>query len=183
LDRLPDRGFDHFRFASVQSPIPPREPPPPLPGGPLFDSIGKGQYLNGQDDLQIGAITWSHKFNENLHTLTEVYMSRERNALQGGTVTNGPAYSFSPFTGPGKFLPGISDAFGIVNYTPYNDPRGYRLWVPGAVAEVTLGWVYHLTPRALTRPEIRFDYGTAKVYDNQTKREQFTFNWDIILRF
>ena len=35
------------------------------------DSIGKGQYLNGHDDLQIAALTWSHKFDDRLHTLTE----------------------------------------------------------------------------------------------------------------
>jgi hypothetical protein len=162
------------------------------------DSIGKGYYSNGHDDLQIAAITWSHKFTDKLHTLTEAYFDWERNALQGGTVTNGPGYSYDPFTGPGKYLPGLSDAFGVVNYTPYKlndksyvvvrndvlvDPRGYRIGVPGAVAEVTLGYVYHLTPWAVTRPEIRFDYGTAKVYDNDTKRDQFTFNWDIIVRF
>jgi Putative beta-barrel porin-2, OmpL-like. bbp2 len=162
------------------------------------DSVGKGQYLNGHDDLQIGAITWSHKVNEKLHTLTEAYMSWERNALQGGTVTNGPPQPFFTGVGPGKFLPGISDAFGLVNYTPYKlsdkayvvlrndvlyDPRGFRTGVPGTVAEVTLGLAYHITPWCVTRPEIRFDYGTQKVYDDNTKRDQFTFNWDIIVRF
>jgi hypothetical protein len=163
-----------------------------------IDSFGKGEYLNGHDDLQIAALTWSHKFTDRLHTLTEAYFDWERNALAGGTVTNGPPQSFSPFVGPGKFLPGISDAFGLVNYTPYKlsdksyivmrndvlyDPRGYRLPAPGTVAEVTLGYVYHITPWCVTRPEVRFDYGTAKVYNNNTARDQFTFNWDIIIRF
>jgi hypothetical protein len=163
-----------------------------------IDSVGKGQYLNGHDDLQVAALTWSHKFTENLHTLTESYYIWERNALQGGTVTNGPPQPFFMSVGPGKFLPGISDSFGLVNYTPYKlsdksyvvlrndvlyDPRGFRTGVPGTVAEVTLGFIYHITPWAVTRPEVRFDYGTAKVYDNNTKRDQFTFNWDIIVRF
>jgi Putative beta-barrel porin-2, OmpL-like. bbp2 len=162
------------------------------------DSIGKGQYLNGHDDLQIVALTWSHKFTDKLHTLTEAYYDWERDALAGGTVTNGPPQSFSPFTGPGKFLPGLSDAFGLVNYTPYKlsdksyvvvrndvlyDPRGFRLPAPGTVAEVTLGWIYHITPWCTSRPEVRFDYATTKEYDNLTKRDQFTFNWDIIIRF
>jgi hypothetical protein len=163
-----------------------------------IDSVGKGQYLNGHDDLQIAALTWSHKFTDRLHTLTEAYFDWERDALAGGTVTNGPPQSFSPFVGPGKFLPGISDAFGLVNYTPYKlsdksyivmrndvlyDPRGFRLPAPGTVAEVTLGYVYHITPWCVTRPEIRFDYGTAKAYNNNTARDQFTFNWDVIIRF
>ncbi len=39
-----------------------------------------------------------------------------------------------------------------------------------------------LTVSDNTRPEIRFDYGTAKVYENDTERDQFTFSWDIIVR-
>ncbi len=163
-----------------------------------IDSVGKGQYLNGHDDLQVAALTWSHKFTDRFHTMTEAYYIWERNALQGGSVTNGPPQPFFMGVGPGKFLPGISDSFGLVNYTPYKlsdksyvvlrndvlyDPRGFRTGVPGTVAEVTLGFIYHITPWAVTRPEIRFDYGTAKVYDNNTKRDQFTFNWDIIVRF
>jgi hypothetical protein len=35
----------------------------------------------------------------------------------------------------------------------------------------------------VSRPEVRFDYGTQKVYDDNTKRDQFSFNWDIIVRF
>jgi hypothetical protein len=162
------------------------------------DSVGKGYYLNGHDDLQVAALTWSHKFTERLHTLTESYYIWERNALEGGTVTNGPPQSFAPFTGPGKFLPGLSDSFGLVNYTPYklsdksyvvlrndvlNDPRGFRTGFPGTYAEATLGWIYHITPWCISRPEVRFDYGTTKAYDNGTKRDQFTFNWDIIIRF
>jgi hypothetical protein len=163
-----------------------------------FDSVGKGQYLNGHDDLQIDAITWSHKINDRFHTLTEACESWERDALQGGTVTLGPACLFFTGFGSGKYLPGLSDVFGIVSYTPYKlsdksyivwrnsclyDPRGFRIGYDGTNAETTLGFIYHLTPWAVTRPEIRLDYGSAKAYDNGTKREQFTFNWDIIVRF
>jgi hypothetical protein len=34
------------------------------------------------------------------------------------------------------------------------------------------------------RPEIRFDYTSdAKAFDNGTRREQFTFSCDAIIRF
>jgi Putative beta-barrel porin-2, OmpL-like. bbp2 len=163
------------------------------------DSVGKGYYSNGHDDLQIIALTWSHKFTDRFHTLTEAYYDWERNALTGGTVTNGPPQSFFPFTGPGTFLPGLSDAFGLVNYTSYklsdksyvtlrndvlNDPRGFRTGFRGTFAEATLGWIYHITPWCISRPEVRFDYGTGqKAYNNGLARDQFTFNWDIIFRF
>jgi len=98
-----------------------------------------------------------------------------------------------------SILPGLSDSVGFVNYTAYKtsdksylvwrndvlyDPRGYRTGFEGAFFETTLGFIYHITPWCVSRPEIRFDYSTGeKAYDNGTKRDQFTFNWDIIFRF
>lgn len=63
------------------------------------------------------------------------------------------------------------------------DPRGCRTGFPGADFETTLGWIYHITPWCISRPEVRFDWTSGeKAYDNGTRREQFTFNWDIIFR-
>jgi hypothetical protein len=104
--------------------------------------------------------------------------------------------TYDPFT---TFLPGLSDSFGIVNYTAYktsdksylvlrsdclDDPRGHRTGFPGAYFEHALGFIYHIAPWCMTRPEIRFDYTSGqKAYDNGTRRKQFTFNWDVIIRF
>jgi hypothetical protein len=134
-----------------------------------------------------------------LHTMTEAYYVWERNALEGGTVIDGPAYPYFTHVGPGTFLPGLSDSFGIVNYLAYktsdksylvlrsdclDDPRGFRTGFPGAYFEHTLGFNYQFTPWCMTRPEIRFDYTSGqRAYDNGTRREQFTFNWDFIIRF
>ena len=71
------------------------------------DSIGKGYYSNGHDDLQVLGATWSHKFNDKFHTLTEVYYLFERSALVGGTVTNGPSTPYFAGTGPGAKIPGL----------------------------------------------------------------------------
>jgi hypothetical protein len=163
------------------------------------ESIGHGYFKNGHDDLQVIGMTWGHKFTSRLHTMTEAYYVWERNALQGGTVIDGPAYPYFTRVGPGTFLPGLSDSFGIVNYTAYktsdksylvlrsdclDDPRGYRTGFPGAYFEHTLGFIYQITPWCMTRPEIRFDYTSGqRAYDNGTRREQFTFNWDFIIRF
>jgi hypothetical protein len=163
------------------------------------ESIGHGYFKNGHDDLQVIGMTWGHKFTSRLHTMTEAYYVWERNALEGGTVIDGPAYPYFTRVGPGTFLPGLSDSFGIVNYTAYktsdksylvlrsdclDDPRGYRTGFPGAYFEHTLGFIYQITPWCMTRPEIRFDYTSGqRAYDNGTRREQFTFNWDFIIRF
>ena len=37
------------------------------------DSIGKGYFSNGHDDLQVLGFTWSHKFNDKWATMTEQY--------------------------------------------------------------------------------------------------------------
>ncbi len=163
------------------------------------DSVGRGYFKNGHDDLQVASLAWSHKINDKAHTLTEAYYIWERSALVGGSVTGGPAYPYFTGVGPGAFLPGLSDSFGIVNYTAYktseksffvarsdilDDPRGFRTGYAGAYFEHTLGMTFHLTPWCMTRPEIRFDYTSGqKAFDNGTRREQFTFSWDIIIRF
>lgn len=36
-----------------------------------IDSIGRGKYKVGHDDLQVLALTWSHKFDDKLQTMTE----------------------------------------------------------------------------------------------------------------
>jgi hypothetical protein len=164
-----------------------------------LDSIGKGYFSHGHDDLQVLAGTYSHKFTDRFHTLTEVYYIWERDARVGGTVTYGPPEPYFLGVGPGARLPGLSYSVGAVNYTAYklndksyivwrndvlDDPRGYRTGFPGAVFETTFGWIYHITPWCVSRPEVRFDWTSGeKAYDNGTKREQFTFNWDIIIRF
>ena len=164
-----------------------------------LDSIGKGYYSKGHDDLQVLGFTWSHKFNDKLTTMTEQYYIWQRQALQGGTVTNGTPHPFFPGVGPGKLLPGLAQSFGIVNYTSYviddkslivfrsdvlADFNGQRTGIAGAYFENTLGYVRHLTSWAIFRPEVRYDYTSGqKGYDNGTKRNQFTFNVDLILRF
>jgi Putative beta-barrel porin-2, OmpL-like. bbp2 len=164
-----------------------------------LDAIGKGYFSNGHEDLQVAALTWSHKFSQRLHTISEGYYVWERSAFQGGNFINGPAYPFYPFVGPRQFLPGLSDSLGFVNFTAFKtsdksylvwrndvlyDPRGFRTGFEGTYFETTLGFIRHITPWCISRPEIRFDYSTGqKAYDNGTRRDQFTFNWDIIIRF
>jgi hypothetical protein len=164
-----------------------------------LDSIGKGYYSDDHDDLQVAGFTWSHKFNDKFATMTEQYYIWQRNALLGGTVTNGPAQPYFEGVGAGTLLKGLSSSYGIVNYTSYvlsdksilvfrsdclDDFRGERTGIPGAYFENTLGYVRHLNSWAIIRPEIRFDYtGGQKGYDNGTRREQFTFSSDLIIRF
>jgi hypothetical protein len=163
------------------------------------DSIGKGQYKNGHDDLQVSSILWEHKFNDKFHNIAEMYYIWQRNALAGGTVIDGPPHPFFPSVGPGKFIPGLSDSLGFVNYTAYKvsdkdrlvlrsdilaDFQGQRLGFKTTYFEHTLGWAHFFYDWLVFRPEVRFDYTSgAKAIDNGTKREMFTFSADMIVRF
>jgi Putative beta-barrel porin-2, OmpL-like. bbp2 len=164
------------------------------------DSIGKGYYSNNHDDLQVLAGTWAHKFTDKFHTTTEAYYIWERSAQLGGTTTLGPPYRYFEAVGPGAKIPGLSNSFGVVNYTAYAltkkdyivlrndmlaDPQGFRVGFKNATyEEVTLGWIHHFTPWLTVRPEVRYDhsYG-AKAYDNGTKANQWTSSVDFIYRF
>jgi hypothetical protein len=163
------------------------------------DSIGRGVYKNGHDDLQVSSLMWEHKFNDNFHTITEMYYIWQRNALTGGSVIEGPPESFFPSVGPGKLIPGLSDSLGFVNYTAYKlgdkdrlvlrsdilaDFQGQRLGFKTTYFEHTLGWAHFFYDWLIFRPEVRLDYTSgAKAFDNGTKRNMFTFSADVIIRF
>jgi hypothetical protein len=163
------------------------------------DSIGKGYYRNGHDDLQVSSFLWEHKFSDRLHTITEMYYIWQRNALKGGSVIEGPPHTWFPSVGPGPLIPGLSDSFGLVNYTAYmlsekdrlvfrtdilDDFQGQRLGFKTTYFEHTLGIAHYFYDWLVFRPEVRLDYTSgAKAIDNGTKREMFSFSADLIVRF
>lgn len=163
------------------------------------DSVGKGYYKDGHDDLQVSSFLWEHKFTDRLHTITEMYYIWQHDARLGGTVIEGPPYPYFESVGPGKVVPGVSDSLGFVNYTAYkvsdkdrvvlrtdilDDFQGQRLGYKTTYFEHTLGWAHFFYDWLVLRPEIRFDYTSgAKAIDNGTRREMFTFSSDLIVRF
>jgi hypothetical protein len=164
-----------------------------------LDSIGDGRFKNDHDDLQVAVATWTHRFNDRIHTATEGYFIWQHNALMGGTVINGPPRSFFEAVGPGAFIPGLSPAVGAVNYTNIlltpqdyitfrsdilDDIKGERTGFITLYSEHTVGWAHYLSPNVLMRPEIRYErsYNTP-AYDNGTRKNQFTLAGDVIIRF
>ena len=87
----------------------------------------------------------------------------------------------------------------LVNYTAYklndksyivwridvlDDPRGYRTGFPGAVFRTTFGWIYHITPWCVSRPEVRFDWTSGQRHMTTARSVSSSpFSWDIIIRF
>jgi Putative beta-barrel porin-2, OmpL-like. bbp2 len=163
-------------------------------------SLNGGQFTSGKDNLQQFNATWTHKFSDQINTMTEVYHLYSFNALVGGTVNYGPIKPFGPFGGgPGALLPGRSTAQGLVNYTNFKvddssymtfrtdymaDPRGWRSGFAGSYGSLTLGYVKHVTDTLTVRPELRWERSFDQpVYDNGTRSNQWSLNADLIQRF
>ncbi len=116
----------------------------------------------------------------------------------GGTVINGPPKPFFEGIGAGPLIPGISPDVGLVNYTMFmlsprdyltvrndmlDDIKGERTGFINVYTEHTVGWAHYFSPNLIMRPEIRYDraYNTP-AFDNGTRKNQFTFGADVIMR-
>jgi hypothetical protein len=169
-----------------------------------MDSLNSGYYrMSGtHDNLQQFNFTWGHVFNERVHTYSEAYFIYQYNALAGGTVNNGPPRWFFTETGPGRYLPGTSPAWGVVNYTNIkltnkdyltlrpvdflDDCRGERTGYAALYGSWTIGWTHRFNNLLCIRPEIRYESaltGTTSPYNNGLNKSQFTFGLDLIQRF
>lgn len=164
-----------------------------------IDSMNNGQYKDFHDNLQQFNLTWSHRFSQELHCVTEIYYLYSYNALEGGTVSFGPVHSFGGGGGPGASLPGLSTAFGAVNNFEYklnkkdylsfrtdflNDPRGWRTGVATNYGSLTFGYSHQLSDLFVIRPEIRVEKSfNANGYDLGTKNAQVMFGMDLLGHF
>jgi hypothetical protein len=168
-----------------------------------IDSINGGSYKFNKDNLQQLNVTYSHRFNERINTMTEAYYLYTFDALKGGTVSNGPVKGFGGGGGPGAALPGYSGAWGFVNYTNIKitnkdyisirpidyllDPRGFRCGFGTTLCSWTVGWCHRFSDLLCIRPEVRYEHtiggANPAPYDNGTRRYQFTFSCDLIQRF
>lgn len=156
----------------------------------------------GKDNLQQANLNWTHVFNRRFHMATEFYYLWTYNAVRGGTVNNGPIRTFGGGGGPGIYLPGSSQAFGLVNYTLYKvtdkdyicirpidlltDNRGWRSGFPTQYMSGTIGWIHRFSDLLCIRPEIRMERSlrhSVTPYDNGKARSQVTFACDMIQRF
>ncbi len=99
----------------------------------------------GHDNFNYLVSTWQHTFTEKVHTKTEGYFMWQHDAELGGTPSLGPVESFGGGGGDGQLLPGMSYAYGVLNYTDvrdlekdfitvrnewWRDERGMRIGLP-----------------------------------------------------
>jgi hypothetical protein len=71
----------------------------------------------GHDNFNCPVVTWWHRFGKEIHTKTDAYLMWRRDAELGGTTSADPARSFGGGRGDGVLLPGLSLAYGVLDFT------------------------------------------------------------------
>jgi hypothetical protein len=153
----------------------------------------------GHDNFNYPVVTWQHRFNDQIHTRTEAYFMWQRNAELGGTPSLGQPQSFGGGGGDGMLLPGLSLAYGVVNYTMlvtskrdfitvrnewWRDERGMRSGFPGNYSSHTIGLTHNFSPDLQIRPEIGFYRNwTQPAFDLGTRQNMVLCGVDMTLRF
>jgi hypothetical protein len=67
----------------------------------------------------------------------------------------------------------------------FADLKGQRSGFKTVYTSHTLGWSHWLSNGLIVRPEIRYDHGWSHVtpYDNGTRKDQFAFITNFIIKF
>jgi len=157
-----------------------------------------GQPL-GHDNFNYAVATWEHKFNENIHTKTEGYYMWQRDAELGGTPSAGPIQPYGGGGGDGTLLPGLSQAYGVLNYTMFaftkkdyitvrnewwKDDRGMRSGFAGNYTSHTIGLSHTFNNVLQIRPEIGYYRNWDNpAFDLGTKKGLLLYGFDMTLRF
>jgi hypothetical protein len=157
-----------------------------------------GQEL-GHDNFNYIVTTWSHRFTDAIHMQTEAYYMWQYNAEVGGTPSAGPVEPYGGGGGNGKILPGLSTAYGVLNYTMfaftnrdyltirnewYADERGMRTGYAGQYTSHTIGISHQFNDVMMLRPEIGlYRNWTEDAFDNGTKRNLLMCGFDFTYRF
>lgn len=155
----------------------------------------------GHDNFNYIVGTWEHKFNESgtLHTKTEAYLMWQRDAELGGTPSLGTPQFFGGGGGDGVLLPGISYAYGVLNYTMWafskqdyftlrneywRDERGMRSGFPGTYTSHTIGICHTFNSVMQIRPEVGYYRNwTNPAFDLGTKNGLWMAGLDFTVRF
>jgi Putative beta-barrel porin-2, OmpL-like. bbp2 len=153
----------------------------------------------GHDNFNYVVTTWEHRFSEDVHTKTEAYFMWQRNAELGGTPSLGPLESYGGGGGDGMTLPGMSLAYGVLNYTMFalnkqdyitlrnewwRDERGMRSGFPGNYTSNTIGLSHNINSVLQIRPEIGYYRNWDNpAFDLGTKHDLWLYGFDVTLRF
>jgi len=153
----------------------------------------------GHDNFNYIVSTWQHKFNDTWQTRTEGYFMWERDAVVGGTPSIGSVQPYGSGGGIGATIPGMSHAFGLVNFTVcklsdrdlltfrnewYHDQTGFRTGFAGNYGSTTVCYSHNINSFMQVRPEIgwyrNFD---RAAFDNGTRKDMVMVGADFTYHF
>jgi hypothetical protein len=153
----------------------------------------------GHDNFNYIVTTWEHRFSKKVHTKTEAYYMWQFDAVVGGTPSLGPPGTFGGGGGLGKFIPGTSRAYGILNYTMFQlskrdyftvrnewwaDPQGERSGFATNYSSHTLGISHQFNDLLMIRPEIGFYHSYDVPAFNLGRNSNLLMGgFDLTLRF
>jgi len=153
----------------------------------------------GHDNFNYLVGTWQHRFNAAWHTKTEAYFMWQRDAVLGGTPSIGPVRSFGGGGGIGADIPGLSKAYGVLNYTMWalskgdfftfrnewwRDEQGMRTGFATNYSSHTLGFTHQFNNVLEIRPEVGYYHSyDAKAFDLGKKDHLWMGGLDVIFRF
>lgn len=153
----------------------------------------------GHDNFNYIVTTWEHQFTEAINTKTEAYYMWEYNAEVGGTPSIGPVKPYGGGGGDGILIPGLSRAYGVLNYTMfslserdyltvrnewYRDETGFRTGYAGNYTSHTIGYSHQFNDVLMVRPEVGYYRNwTEPAFDDGTKKGTWIFGFDITYRF
>jgi hypothetical protein len=153
----------------------------------------------GHDNFNYIVSTWEHRFSQAIHTKTEAYYMWQFDAVVGGTPSLGPPMSFGGGGGLGKFLPGNSPAYGVLNYTMFQlskrdyftlrnewwrDQRGERSGFATNYSSNTIGISHQFNDRVMIRPELGFYHSYDVPAFNLGKNKNLLMGgFDLTVRF
>ncbi len=153
----------------------------------------------GHDNFNYIVTTWEHRINKRMHTKTEAYFMWQFDAVVGGTPSLGPPMSFGGGGGLGKYIPGTSLAYGILNYTMYQlshrdyftvrnewwaDPQGERSGFATNYSSHTIGISHQFNDLMMIRPEIGFYHSyNVPAFDLGKSNNLLMGGFDFTIRF
>jgi hypothetical protein len=153
----------------------------------------------GHDNFNYVVTTWEQCVGQYIHTKTEAYYMWERDAELGGTPSLGPAQPWASAGSDNPTIPGLSRAYGVLNYTMfqlgkadyftvrnewYRDETGFRTGTPGTYTSSAIGLSHNFNPLFQIRPEIGYYRNwNNPAFDNGSAHGMWLYGFDMTMRF
>jgi len=155
----------------------------------------------GHDNFNYMVGTWEHRFNQHFFTKTESYFMWQRDAVVGGTPSEGEILPFGGGGGIGADIPGTTLTFGVLNYTCYafthrdfitirnewwKDTDGERSGYPNTYTSNAIGWSHNFDDQGnvQVRPEIGYYRAwNTPAFDNGLRKNEVMLAFDFTIHF